>query len=217
MQQNTSYTLNSLIEKETCFNELFAYIDGYEVNRQATADYKIQNPSSQDTIYGEATFQTIFDIFSHPALASECNNARIFYDLGSGIGNVAIASAILGYFQQIHGIELMEKTHNTSVFLKNTLASLFPEIANKITFYNQNFLDHNFSNADIVFANHPVRLEYIDILQNLEDKFQQLKKGAIVIYTIRSLENKQNFETILNQQFQFGWGKGTIFAYRKIA
>lgn len=202
---------------DMCFEELFHGSNGHSVNYKAIEEH--QKQSGEDlrgkTLYGETPLNTIRQIFNHPLIAQDIRNAKTFYDLGSGIGNVAIAAGMLGVFQSINGVELFKLSHETAEYYRTVLGDVFPEVASKINFFNESFLHHDFSHADVVFTNHPIKNEYTSLLKALEEKFQNLKKGSLVIYVIHDLTNKENFEHVFSQTLPFSWGKATAYCYRK--
>lgn len=208
--------LKNFDEQKICFEELFSYTDGYKINRDGICLQNTNHENSFQTMYGEARFETVYQIFSNPKIQSNIVNAKKVYDLGSGVGNVVISLGILNFFEEIHGIELTETSYNEAVFLKNTLNVLFPDIAKKIHFHKENFLDYDFSDADVVFVNNPIPSKYKEAWQSLEQKLQDLKKGTVLIYVIATLENDKNFKNFFTKKFQFSWGEATVRAYVKL-
>ncbi len=203
---------------EMCFEEIFSGTSGYAVNSNAIAYHKESRGEdfTGKTLYGETPLSTIKAIFFHPAIAEDIKHAHTFYDLGSGIGNVAIGVGMLGFFKEINGVELFKLSHDNATFFHGVLSDVFPETASRISFWNESFLEHDFSHADVIFANHPIKSENKELLNALEEKFQQLKKGTIIIYVIRGLENTHNFSYLFSQKFPFSWGEATVHCYKKL-
>jgi hypothetical protein len=64
----------------------------------------------KNLIYGEMYFQELAEIFAY--VESNCGgmpSGGAFYDLGSGLGKVALAAALLHRFTRCVGIEILPK------------------------------------------------------------------------------------------------------------
>lgn len=96
------------------------------------------------SVYGEITIEgtkKIINIFNE-----YFNNPNgVFYDLGSGNGDLCINVSMLTNVNKVFGIELHKERYNTSV------GSLSKTNLKNITFLNYDFLDIDISDATIVF------------------------------------------------------------------
>ena len=199
------------------FSEIFSNQDGYEISRNGRAFHK-QDEKVSDMIdnimYGETLFSTVREIMFHDWIKKYTQNAKVFYDLGSGIGNVAIACSLLGLFEKINGIEFIQPLHAQAVENRRNLAKVSIGLVKKLNFINESFVNCNFTDADVIFANHPTKDK--EVQAYLDSQFQLLKKDSIVIYVIRYLDNDKNFQHIGSQRMQFSWGEPTVHFYRKL-
>ena len=199
------------------FSEIFSNQDGYEISRNGRAFHK-QDEKVSDMIdnimYGETLFSTVREIMFHDWIKKYTQNAKVFYDLGSGIGNVAIACSLLGLFEKINGIEFIQPLHAQAVENRRNLAKVSIGLVKKLNFINESFVNCNFTDADVIFANHPTKDK--EVQGYLDSQFHLLKKDSIVIYVIRYLDNDKNFQHIGSQRMQFSWGEPTVHFYRKL-
>ena len=199
------------------FSEIFSNQDGYEISKNGREFHK-QDEKVSDMIdnimYGETLFSTVREIMFHDWIKKYTQNAKVFYDLGSGIGNVAIACSLLGLFEKINGIEFMKPSHEQAIENKRILSKFSIGLVKKLNFINDSFLNCNFTDADVIFANHPTKDK--EIQAYLDSQFQLLKKDSIVIYVIRYLDNDKNFQHIGSQKMRFSWGEPTVHFYRKL-
>jgi SAM-dependent methyltransferase len=196
------------------FGEVFSACNGYSVSWDAKKEHDDQE-IVQNILYGEAVFESLRDIFCNDMIANEMQDAKVFYDLGSGTGNVLAGLALMNVFEKCKGIELLGGLYAKSVENLKKLRQIDEEAANKIEVFNDSFLNHDFSDADVIYANHPTKDAAIQTA--LEEKFQNLKEGAIVIYVIHSLENRKNFRFLGTRRVKFSWGEATCYYYRKEA
>ncbi len=199
------------------FSEIFSNQDGYEISKSAKEFHK-QDKKVSDMIdnimYGETLFSTVREIMFHDWIKKYTQNAKVFYDLGSGIGNVAIACSLLGLFEKINGIEFIQPLHAQAVENRRNLAKVSIGLVKKLNFINESFVNCNFTDADVIFANHPTKDK--EVQGYLDSQFHLLKKDSIVIYVIRYLDNDKNFQHIGSQRMQFSWGEPTVHFYRKL-
>lgn len=199
------------------FSEIFSNQNGYEISKSAKEFHKKDEKISdmlEKVLYGETLFSTVREIMFHDWIKKYTQNAKVFYDLGSGIGNVAIACSLLGLFEKINGIEFIQPLHAQAVENRRNLAKVSIGLVKKLNFVNESFLNYNFTDADVIFANHPTKDK--EVQGYLDSQFQLLKKDSIVIYVIRYLDNDKNFQHIGSQRMQFSWGEPTVHFYRKL-
>ena len=199
------------------FDEIFSEQNGYDLSKYSKEFHKKDEKIGHMidlVLYGETLFSTVREMMFHEWVKQYTAKAKVFYDLGSGIGNVAISCSLLGLFEEINGIEFMKPLYEKSLENKKILSKLSIGLVKKINFINESFLNYDFTNADVIFANHPTKDK--EIQAYLDTQFQLLKKDAIVIYVIRYMDDQTNFEHIGSQKMQFSWGTPTVHFYRKI-
>jgi hypothetical protein len=194
------------------FYQLFKDVNGYSVSGNARIKHHDQAICSK-MLYGETLFDGMKEIFNHELISHDIKKAKVFYDMGSGIGNVVIGTALLGMFKKCIGIELLEGLYSKALEQHQKLLEINKKIANSITFINSSFIDHDIRDGDVFFINHPTTDPVI--IKKLEDKLQTLRKGSIVLCVIRSLENDNNFAKLGSRLFKFSWGDSTVHFYKK--
>jgi len=134
-------------------------------------------------VYGEITNKgsdKLIEIFK-----SNLTKSDIFYDLGSGEGQLAIKIACKTNVKKVIGIELHKERFNIAVKRLKTSNT------NKVFFINKNFLDVDLSDATIVyFANEGIPKI---ICHKIWDK---LPKGCLLICgrRIKNIENRKKYK-----------------------
>lgn len=135
------------------------------------------------SIYGEITDKgsdKLIEIFK-----SNLTKSDIFYDLGSGKGELAIKIACKANVKKVIGIELHKERFNIAVKRLKTSNT------NKVFFINENFLDVDLSDATTVyFANEGIPKI---ICHKIWDK---LPKGCLLICgrRIKNIENRKKYK-----------------------
>jgi hypothetical protein len=201
--------LNS-IYAETLFNFLYCKVDGY---RTASLSQAATPGSREALLYGEIPFATWQKIVER----IKPKEAAIFYDLGSGIGRVAMQSHLLFDFKKSIGIELLDGLHKKALEVEKTFETIVkPQIAKslegrELIFRKDNILTTDFSDADLILLSHPFKIE--ENFLELEEKFlKTLKPKTKIISLIRFFRSKQ-FKEIGFGNYQFSWGKSKAYFY----
>jgi len=110
---------------------------------------------------------------------------HIFYDLGSGKGDLSINIAKLTNVSKVYGIELHKERYNTS------LKKLKNEDIDNVFFINKNILDIDLSNADIVYFSNEA------IPKNVSHKiWDKIPKGCLFICSrrIKNSETRKKYK-----------------------
>jgi precorrin-6B methylase 2 len=135
------------------------------------------------SVYGEITLEgtkKIINIFNE-----EFNNPNgVFYDLGSGKGDLVINISKLTKIGKVCGIELHKNRFDTS------LDKLSDSNLKNVTFLNNNFLNSNFSDATIIFfANEGIPREVSN------EVWDMIPKGCLLICgrRCRAIENRGKY------------------------
>lgn len=197
---------------KSVFTSLYSGINGYTISQRARK--KLAYTDKAHT-YGEVTPEG----FSGMLADVEYKKGGVFYDLGSGTGKGVILSAMFGDFSKIVGIEIIEELFKTS---KNILSRFDQEVRllldpvkqnSKIDFINSNFLEYDFSDADLIFTHSTCF--YDELMLALERKFSNLNKGTKVITVTKSLISPL-FKFLKSDEYLMTWGKATVNFYEKI-
>jgi hypothetical protein len=195
---------------ETLFNFLYSKIDGYST---ASASQAARPGSREELLYGEIPFYTWQRILDRVKPKQD----GIFYDLGSGIGRVAMQSHMICNFKKSIGIELLDGLHNKALEVEETFEKIVkPQIVKnlegrELLLRKDNILTANFSDADFVLLSHPFK-EEADFLA-LEEKFlRDLKPKTKIVTLIRFLRNEK-FKDCGFGTYKFSWGKSSAYFY----
>jgi len=204
--------MNGLIydsEGREIFDSIFSDVDGYKIHFYA----RLKSP--QFLVYGELTFDGLSAIYAK--IADKIGSKKSFYDLGSGIGKVVLASSILlPNTDKLVGVELLPDVCDASNAAKERLSKVDPQDAAKIKFVNSDIFDVDYGDADIIFLHYPF-FNHEDSYLRLEDKMaSELKSGAIIITVIRKLKNLKSFPLISETAALAGYGSVGVYCHEKL-
>jgi SAM-dependent methyltransferase len=193
--------------KANFLDDLFEQASGHSLSSKYREENNIQNSS---LTYGEIKFLEFAKLFE---LFSPTKN-KIFYDLGSGTGKACFAAAFLGDFKKSIGIELVPGLYQSSQELKSCLSNgTYNNYFNKLTFINGNFLENNFADADVIFANSTCFDQ--KLMDDLTAQLNHLKKGSFVTLLTQTIDSKE-FELIYETgEIEYSWGNPTTRVYKK--
>jgi len=143
----------------------------------------VEEQTFPGSVYGEITIEgtkKLIEIFNKDFK----NTDGVFYDLGSGNGDLCINISMLTKVSKVFGIELHKERYNTSV------ESLSKTNLKNITFLNCDFLDVDISDATIVFfANEGIPREISNKVWDM------IPKGCLFICgrRCRAIENRGKY------------------------
>ena len=128
----------------THWQELFVDVDGFRLSKACRT-----HSDAFDYVYGEITF------FSFIALLSLVKPTAdtVFYDLGSGVGKAVFACAMVFKVKKSCGIELFTGLHDAALAVKTNMQVQDLVTAKNIHFINNDFMQADFSDADLIFIN----------------------------------------------------------------
>lgn len=198
--------LNKLDTLEKLYND----IDGYNLSALS----RIKGvPTNKDLTYGEIGFASFLDIINQLDLSKQ---HQTFCDLGSGTGKAVLAAAISEKFDYSYGIELLPDLYKASQailrqFNKDILCQLKDSEKLKIDFFQADFLQYDFSNADVVLVQCTCMSD--QTMGDLQEKLNKLKPGSIVITVTQVL--KAPFTSISSNKYKMGWGEATVYINKK--
>lgn len=202
---------------ENLLKSLYKNNRAYRISRK---EHKQLNSKDSDFIYGEINFLSFFHILEKVAPKS----GEVFYDLGCGAGKAVFASALFFDFSKACGIELLpglcavataniKKANQLLTSFDKSLAKASLKQISRIQFINENFLDYQFTDADIVFIN--ATCMKTTTWSSIVLALNKLKSGSRVIVTTKQIENKQ-FTMIAQNKELMSWGMSKVTIYRKI-
>ena len=149
-------------------NEIYSvspYKKGYKNNTK----FNIKTEGSD--VYGEVTQEGTDNLVKrfYGSFDENC----VFYDLGSGIGKMVLHIGMQYKIKKSIGIELSKERHQGAINLKEQYA----KDNNNIEFYCKSFLNHNLSDATVIYMDNTVYPKNI-----CESIYKLLPKGCLVLY-----------------------------------
>jgi hypothetical protein len=165
--------------------------------------------------YGELTEISIAELLD----VVEPQSGEIFYDLGSGAGKPVLWASVLYDWHKCCGIELIKGLCELSQKQAEKLINnhkVHNILLNKtfnIQFVNENFLNVDFSDANVILANATAYTP--DLWSKIIEKFLTLAPGARIMVLTKSI-NLPEFERIHSGFYLMSWGMNSVNFYRKI-
>ncbi len=191
------------------FRKLYQDINGYAVSGTAPEEVK----KNYSLLYGEVPFLTWKQIVER----AQPKKDGVFFDLGSGVGRVAMLSYLLFDFQKCIGIELVEPLHQMALLAQENFgkhqfqAALVSCVERDLEFICGDIFDADLSEADFIFLNYPFRNP--EVLQRLEEKMlQELKPKTKIVTVLWQLKNPA-FKLLGSENYKFSWGKSPAYFF----
>lgn len=191
------------------FQRIYQDINGYAISGLASDEEK----KNYSLLYGEVPFLTWKQIV-------KCANPKkdgVFFDLGSGVGRVAMLSHLLFDFQKCVGIELVEPLHQMACVAQYNFGeepfqqALASCLERDLDFICGDIFDADLSPADFIFLNYPFKNP--EVLKKLEEKMlQELKPKTKIVTVLWRLKNPA-FTLLSSDNFKFSWGKSPAYFY----
>lgn len=194
------------------YDRIFDGVNGYSVSLQEKQQ-KIKQKYIENLIYGEIPFELLYALFVFEPIKDIMNSRRIFYDIGSGIGNAIIGSYLIGNFEKCIGIEILDSLYNISKMVESRVKNIYPMVDFEIQFKHGNMLDFDISDGDIILFCCPNKDDKIRF--KMEEKFLTLKSNSVIISLIHSFNNKTDFSLITSRMVKSTWGETPMAIYKK--
>ena len=166
-------------------------------------------------IYGEVEYQSFFKVLRK----INPRPGGTFYDLGSGTGRAVIASRITRDFSRCIGIEILSGLHAAATTVVKKFKSEFQAVLNssqdqQVEVYHGSFLEFDWSDGDLVFANSTC---YDDKLMiDISKMAERLKPGSIFVTFTKGLTSSK-FELLEKKRYKMSWGPATVFIHRRLS
>mmetsp|Transcript_20054 Transcript_20054/g.28816 ORF Transcript_20054/g.28816 Transcript_20054/m.28816 type:complete len:415 (+) Transcript_20054:111-1355(+) len=210
--------IHDLIEDEAhaVFNELFSDTS-LEVGKTLSKEERDQK-SLQDEkslIYGEVDFHSFYRVLRK----INPSPGGVFYDLGSGTGKAVFAARFVCDFSRCIGIEVLESLHQQAAGIVHRYNEDFQEyltagMHQMANVYAGSFLDYDWSDGDVVFANSTC---YDDqLMADMGEMAKSLKPGAIFVTFTKGLNLPDFFELVERKRYRMSWGPATVFIHRRL-
>jgi hypothetical protein len=152
-----------LAELEHPWNQLFEDVSTDKAKKLSRSERDSKGIHSASYVYGEISFASFGLVFFNHL--KDLKPGGVFYDLGSGSGRGVFAAAALHQFRKLVGIEALEGLYQASqvVLHKFVTESLHrrliahntadPQCIPEISFFQSDFLEYDWSDGDLIFAN----------------------------------------------------------------
>jgi len=124
-----------------------------------------------DPVYGEITKNGTHSLVNH--FKKYFNENTVFYDLGSGIGKMVLHIGLQYKVKKSAGIEFSKERHNGAITLKTQYA---PH-NHSIHFYNTSFLEHDISDATVIYCDNTAMKEEIST-----SLYNKIPKGCLFLF-----------------------------------
>src|SRR3990167_198689 len=185
------------------FNSLVQDANGFAISKAARKDI-----DAPEYTYGEITFTSFIALLSQV----NPNKNTVFYDLGSGVGKANIACAMIFDIKKNIGIEIFKELQSASLRLKKRLLShpKYSNSAKKISFINGNYLNYDFSDANLIFINATGLFGGTWVALN--KKLDELTEEVILITTTKCLIYKK-FYIKKETRLEMSWGVVNAFIH----
>lgn len=198
----------------TIFKNLYTNINPMETSLNERRKKEIMGDVTYT--YGEVTYYSFVRIVEK----AEPQIGDVFYDLGSGGGKAVFIAGLVFDFSKACGIEKLENLYELSMQLVTKLQDL-PErkalLPNKVVpveFIHGDFLEVDFSDADIVFVN--ATCFKGELFDALIKELLKLKVGTRIILGSASLDEIGGFELKYQHHHLMSWGLSHIRIYKRV-
>lgn len=196
-----------ITRRQPIFAKLYQNINAYELSIQDRKQTQLDN--NDEFIYGEILFSSFAELLS---IVKPRANEK-FYDLGCGSGKAIFTAALIYPELNCVGIEYIQSLHELCLKLREKYHALSPDSAHSpMEFIRANFLEYDFSDANIIFIN-ATCLNQIS-WEILKTKFKQLQPRSRIIITSKTLESPE-FRMIENGAYLMSWGRSSVYVYEK--
>ena len=185
------------------FNEIFKDTNGFQISKQAR-----RHEDAPEYTYGEIEFATFIALLSQ----TNINQDTVFYDLGSGTGKAVLACGMVFPVKKACGIELFTNLYTTSLQQREKLCA-FEEYQNRIghiKFINADFINVDFSDANLIFINATAFIG--DIWEKLNVKLADLPNTVTILSASKKLVTEK-FSLLKTTRVQMSWGVVFIYVY----
>lgn len=196
----------SLNKHKSHFENIYNDVNGFNLSKQARKTY-----DAPEYVYGEIEFIAFIALLSQ----AKPNQNSIFYDLGSGSGKAVLAANMVFNIKKSIGIEIFANLHNAALKQRDKLQKInnYNNQANNIYFINDNFLNQNFSDANIIFIN--AAAFFGETWQQLNTKLDTFTHAVTVLSVSKKLLTT-SYVLKKTTSITMSWGIVTAYIYENI-
>jgi len=158
-------------------------------------------------LFGETPAKTVDTLLEKYVRPTD----KVFYDLGSGVGNVVIQAALSGRFNKTVGVEVVSERYEMS---QEALKRAQPLLSNDVgtCFVNGDFLSYDFSDADVIYV---YATAYSNrLLKDLQSRLITVKPKTRIIIADKQLDKKR-FSLVDQVNLSMSSVDADIYIYEK--
>jgi precorrin-6B methylase 2 len=161
--------------------------------------------------YGEIFPRSVSILLKDLKLTAE----DVFYDLGSGVGKVAVQVYLDSPVKKSVGVELSPTRHSHAIKVQGRLKDAGKLKANRVlVFCQENILHTDISDATVLFLCSTCYSD--ELMAGVADKIQQLKIGTRVI-TLKAFKSPTSLKLVKTYQLPMTWSESnTVHLYQVV-
>jgi len=171
---------------------------------------KYKSLDNVNVIYGEPCAYELDTLISR----LDINENDVFYDLGSGNGNVCATFLFSTPIKKSIGIELSSDRHNEAIRIKSEIQKNYSnQLENKqLEYIHDNFMNYDYANATIVFMDSVLFTDKtLHEIENILIKAPNIK----YLISMKAKYNPIHFKLKETLNIKATWGKSVIYIYTK--
>mmetsp|Transcript_26649 Transcript_26649/g.42247 ORF Transcript_26649/g.42247 Transcript_26649/m.42247 type:complete len:320 (-) Transcript_26649:190-1149(-) len=197
---------------EAAWEDAFKNMPTSKARRIASRGRDHYDTTQGDLIYGEVTFSSLSKILTEDLKKHNIALNGTFYDLGSGTGRGVIAAALVGSFDRLCGIEMLEVLHQAALDVQREYETrVVPRLSlsnrnQELKFVKGNLLKANWSDASVIFINSTCFSN--KLMENIAKQAVSLKTGACVVTLTRPMVSPY-FRLLDSKKYSMSWGDAT--------
>jgi len=206
-----------LVRLEKVWDDIFALCstaDGKKISKDERAALNISKAS---LVYGEVSFKSLAEVMWGDVI--ELKSGGVFYDLGSGTGRGVFTASLINDWSKLQGVEILEGLYQAGVDVQARYERDFKasrtdaEKKQHISFVHGSFLEVDWSDGDLVFANSTCFDE--ELMNEIAKQASTLKDGAFVVTLTKSLK-ADYLQLLYSKQHTMSWGYATVHIHKKV-
>jgi len=198
--------MHNMNNEQLCYQ----YLDIlYQDARRTVQNYA--NKNSIPETYGEILYPSVQTLMTK----IEMTGQDVFFDLGSGMGKVALQLFLLSNLKECYGIEIIPELHHIAVQAANKIQTDLTDFYSgerKLAFIQGSFLDVSFDRATIVMIGSPcftpgMLAKVGTIIENTP--------GIHTVLTLRPITTLKRLRFIKTVRLECSWDSALCYIYGK--
>ncbi|CAM9216083.1 unnamed protein product [Chrysoparadoxa australica] len=150
--------------------------------------------------------------------AASHHRGSTFYDLGSGSGKALFVARLWLDFGRCIGLEILKGLHEAALEVVESYNRNYREVlasnqAQHVAVYCGSFLNHDWSDGTVVFANSTCFDD--DLMAKMGKKAELLQPGSYLVTFTKGI-NSEKFQLLDKRRFKMSWGPATVFCHRRL-